>query len=129
MSARWGIALFVGLPALVLIVLALVVRQGGDLLPAPDERVVARVPSPSGRRTAVVAEIEGDATVGFGTVVRVDGEEAAMAHQPVRADGREGLDVRWLDAGTLEVAFAHARFTRAGRVDGLKVVVKGAVDP
>ena len=123
MNARWGLALFIGLPLVILIGLVLLVPRGDDLLAAPDERVVARVPSPDGRRTALVAEIAANAPTVDGVVVRVDGEEALLL------GGVRTATVRWPGAKVLEVTFGHARSARIGRIDGLKVVLRGTVDP
>ncbi len=123
MNARWGLALFIGLPLVILVGLVLLIPRDGDLLAAPDERVVARVPSPDGRRTAIVAEIAANASDVDGTIVRVDGEEVLLL------SGVRKATVRWRDGKTLEVKFGHARFMKSGRTDGLKVVLKGTVDP
>ncbi len=50
-----------------------------------------------------------------------------MAYEATVGD-RSGVDLRWLNAQTLEVSFDHARFTRLGDVPELSVSLEGTVD-
>ena len=122
MNARWGIALFIGVPLAILVGVILLVSQAGIVPPAPDERVVAVVPSPDGSRGATVVEIVAEAPKVEGYVVRVGGEEAFATF------GGGPIRVRWRDARTLEVAFDTAKGTRMRKVENLLVVVKGRVE-
>ena len=125
MNARLGIGLFLGVPAVALVVATLLATRMGDRSapPAPDERVVAVVSSPDGTRGATVVEVSGVAGRVDARLVRVGGREAFAC------SGGGPLRVRWTDARTLEIAFANGRTMREGTIPGLKVVVEEKVAP
>ncbi len=91
--------------------------------------VLKRIPSPDGRRTAVITEVDGGATVSFAYTVTIEpgGKEAVMVYAGT-VRGEYGIETRWLDPRTLQVSFDHARFIRLGAVGDLKVLTKGKVD-
>ena len=124
MNARWGIAIFIGVPLAILVgAVSLAPRVGSALPPAPDERIVAVVPSPDGTRGATVVEIVSVAPKVDASTVRVGGRTAFTAY------GADRLSVRWRDAQTLEVDFDHATGTTEGDVPNLRIVPKGKVGP
>ncbi len=117
MTARVGIAFCFGVPAVLFAAAYLAIARS-----TPAERVLARAASPDGRRVATVVEIEAHAPQPPAFVARVGDEDVFVAF------GAPGMTARWRDAKTLEVAFGHARFTRAERVAGVEVVAVGVLD-
>jgi len=118
LTARAGLALFIGVPIAVFLAVVVLARRGNaDEADLPGERVVARVASPDMSRVATVIAIkEVD-----GYLVRVDAQDAFLA------SGTKRLTVRWIDRRALEIRFVRARATKRSEIEGLRLVVKGEV--
>ena len=94
-----------------------------------NRTVLKRIPSPDGRRTAVVTEVDGGATVSFVYSVTIEpGAKEALMVYAGTVGGQYGIETNWLDAHSLQVSFDHARLIRKGTVEDLNVQTKGKFD-